>query len=81
MTCFNSAAEMCPSLFLSKTYASASGSSQFGYLKTHFESLPDLLLGIGIVHLPCHERHELSEINRVVAIRVDLGRISSCYCA
>lgn len=40
--------------------------------RTYLESLSDLFLGVCVVHLPGHEGHELSEIDRVGSIRVDL---------
>lgn len=71
MTCLSSAAEMCPSLFLSKTFY-ISLSRQGGKVWGYFESLSDLFLGICVVHLPSHEGHELSEIDRVGSICVNL---------
>ena len=43
-----------------------------GRVATHLESLSDLLLRVGVVHLPGHEGHELGEVDRVVSIGVDL---------
>ena len=40
--------------------------------RTYLESLSDLFLGVCVVHLPSHEGHEFSEIDRVGSIRVDL---------
>jgi hypothetical protein len=73
MTCLSSAAEICPSLFLSNTYTRfIRYHHERGVMVTHFESLADLLLGIGIVHLPGHQSHELCKVDRVVPIRVNL---------
>ena len=43
----------------------------FTNLVEHLKCLLDLLLGIGILHLACHHRQELWEIDRSVTISID----------
>ena len=40
---------------------------------TYLESLSDLFFRVCVVHLPSHEGHEFSEIDRVGSICVDLN--------
>jgi hypothetical protein len=45
---------------------------KWGLVGTYLEGLSDLLFGICVVHLPCHEGHEFCEVDRVGSICVDL---------
>jgi hypothetical protein len=59
MTWRSSAAEMKPLLSRSKTYLISVSSSLDMADQAHLERLSDLLLGIGILHLPCHHCEKL----------------------
>eukprot|EP01084_Bolivina_argentea_P181929 314162_1 len=50
----------------------SSGDETVAVLVENAESLLDLLLGVGVLHLAGHQGQELGEINRAAAVLVDL---------